>query len=564
MVNNGTLDGLISLEGTGHSVTNNGLITVTDPGSPVGASHLIRRNFTQSATGTLALRVDSAGQSDKLTVTSATLGGTLRAIVQPGLYGPSTFYADVVDANDPITTTFVQTTTSSVFLTAIATYNTYSVDLTLNRTPFGSVPGATQNQRNVGNYLEQNYSTALGGNAATFFTALLQSSSLGVLDQLSGAGTTGAQQGAFDAGSMFSKTMMDQVWSWLDGGGAGTNDISPESALLQYAAGNKASARPEYKAFAAIRPANGAFQPQQWRAWATAFGGSQSLRGDPVVGSIDASNRTLGGAGGFDYQVNPNLLLGFAVAGTSTEFSVPGLSTSGRLEAAHLGVYGAYRWGATHVAGTLSYSHFENDTNRTISGVGPTETAKGQFGSDQFGSRLQVGHKFMFDRVAVTPFAAVQYTQLWQRAYTEASSAGFGVPGILGLSFQSRSISSLPTFLGAEINTRIAAAHGAFQGAFSWRGLGAVRAGVVGARIHAGSQHRRRDEHPAHGYVHRGRSARGERCRTDRGGIELLPHQECRALRQFHRRIFQPHLQQCRQRRAAGELVGQLRYEYIY
>jgi outer membrane autotransporter protein len=61
----------------------------------------------------------------------------------------------------------------------------------------------------------------------------------------------------------------------------------------------------------------------------------------------------------------------------------------------------------------------------------------------------------------VTPFAAVQYTQLWQRAYTESSSAGFGVPGILGLSFQSRSISSLPTFLGAEINTRIAAAHGA-------------------------------------------------------------------------------------------------------
>ena len=466
MVNNGTLDGQISLEGSGHSLTNNGLITVTDPGSPVGTTHSISGSFIQSATGTLALRVDSAGQSDKLGVTSATLGGNLRVVVQPGLYGASTFYAGVVGANDPITTTFAQTTTSSVFLTATATYNANSVDLTLTRTPFGSVAGATQNQRNVGNYLEQNYSTTLGGNAATFFTALLQSSSLGVLDQLSGAGTTGAQQGAFDAGSMFSKTMMDQVWSWLDGGGAGTNDINPESALLQYAAGNKASARPEYKAFAAIRPANGAFQPQQWRAWATAFGGSQSLRGDPVVGSIDASNRTLGGAGGFDYQVNPNLLLGFAVAGTSTEFSVPGLSTSGRLQAAHLGVYGAYRWGATHVAGTLSYSHFENDTNRTISGVGPTETAKGQFGSDQFGSRLQVGHKFMFDRVAVTPFAAVQYTQLWQRAYTETSSAGFGVPGILGLSFQSRSISSLPTFLGAEINTRIAAAHGAFQARF--------------------------------------------------------------------------------------------------
>ncbi len=461
VINNGTLDGQISLEGSGHSVTNNGLITVTAPGSPVGAPHLIEGAFTQTAAGTLALRVDNTGASDTLTVTTANLGGTLRATVQPGLYGASTFYAGVVTATDPIIATFAQTTTSSAFFTATATYNPNSVDLTLNRVPFGAVAGATQNQRNVGNYLEQNYSTSLTGNAATFFAALLQSPSLGVLDQLSGAGTTGAQHGAFSAGTMFNKAMTDQVWSWLGGGGLGTNDLNPESTLLQYAAGSKKPARPEYKAFAAIRPESGAFRPQQWRAWATAFGGSQSLRGDAIVGSPDAGNRTFGGAGGFDYQVSPNLLLGFAAAGTSTEFSASGLATSGRLEAGHLGVYGAYRWGATHVAGTLSYSHFENDTNRLISGVGPTEAAKGQFGSDQFGGRLQVGHKFTFDRFAVTPFAAVQYLQLWQRAYTEASSAGFGVPGILGLSFQSRTVSSLPTFLGAEINTRIAVAHDA-------------------------------------------------------------------------------------------------------
>jgi uncharacterized protein with beta-barrel porin domain len=472
VVNNGALDGQISLEGSGHSVTNNGLITVTAPRSPVGAPHLVDGSFTQSAAGTLALRVDNTPASDTLTVTTANLGGTLRATVQPGLYGPSTFYAGVVTATDPITTTFTQTTTSSAFFTATATYNPNSVDLTLNRVPFGSVAGATQNQRNVGNYLEQNYSTSLTGNAATFFTALLQSPSLGVLDQLSGAGTTGTQHGAFSAGTMFNKTMMDQVWSWLEGGGGGgASDFTPESTLLQYAASDKKRARPEYKAFSAIRPDAGAFRPQQWRAWATAFGGSQSLRGDAVVGSPDASNRTFGGAGGFDYQVSPQLLLGFVAAGTSTEFSASSLSTSGRLEAGHLGVYGAYRWGATHVAGTLSYSHFENDTNRTISGVGPTETAKGQFSSDQFGGRLQVGHKFVFDRFAVTPFAAVQYMQLWQRAYTEASSAGFGVPGILGLSFQSRTVPSLPTFLGAEINTRIAVAHGAVWAPFvraSW------------------------------------------------------------------------------------------------
>jgi len=265
--------------------------------------------------------------------------------------------------------------------------------------------------------------------------------------------------------------MMDQIWDWLDGGGLGTGDLNPQSTLLQYAAADKKSARPEYKAFAAIRPESGAFRLQRWRTWATGFGGSQSLRGDAVIGSFDASNRTVGAAGGFDYQVSPNLLLGFAAAGTATDFSVPGLSTSGRLDAAHLGLYGVYRWGATHVAGTLSYSHFTNDTTRTITGVGPTETAKGRFDSDQFGGRLQVGHKFLFDRFAVTPFAAVQYMQLWQHAYSETSFIGAGVPGILGLNVQSRTISSLPTFLGAEVNTRIAVAHGAVWAPFvraSW------------------------------------------------------------------------------------------------
>jgi hypothetical protein len=234
VVNNGTLDGRISLDGTDHSVTNNGLITVTDPGTPVGAAHFVAGSFTQGAAGTLALRVDKSGASDTLTVTTANLGGTLRATVQAGLYNSSTFYAGVVTATNQIATTFSQTTTSSAFFTATATYNPNSVDLTLNRVPFGSVAGATQNQRSVGNYLEQNYSTSLTGNAATFFTALLQSPSLGVLDQLSGAGTTGAQHGAFSAGTMFNKTMMDQVWSWLEGGGGGggASDFAPESTLL--------------------------------------------------------------------------------------------------------------------------------------------------------------------------------------------------------------------------------------------------------------------------------------------------------------------------------------------
>jgi uncharacterized protein with beta-barrel porin domain len=462
VINNGTVDGQIDLEGGNHTFTNNGLVTITDAGTTLGAVHTINGAFIQNASGTLALRVTpdtTPFTYDALQADTAVLGGSLKALVLPGLYQSTQTYTNVLAFCSCSLGTFDTVISSSPFFNASAAYFSDHVDLTLNRIPFGSVPGETQNQRNLGNYLEQNYSTGLTGNAATFFGTLLASGSLGVLDNLSGEGTTGTQQTAFNAGTMFNKTMLDQVLSWLDGGMPGGNDISPESTLLQYASAEKPS-RPEYKAFAAIRPEAGAFRPRPWRAWMTAFGGSQSLRGEAAIGSADLSNRTFGAAGGLDYQVSPDLLVGFAAAGTSSNFSVPGRATNGTLDAAHLGVYGVYRRGAAYLAGTLSYSHFDNSTIRTISGVGPRETATGRFGSDQFGGRLQAGYKFAFDRFAVTPFAAVQYLQLWQRGYAEASVTGAGTPGILGLSFQERTIASLPTFLGAQVDTRIAFAHG--------------------------------------------------------------------------------------------------------
>jgi hypothetical protein len=59
----------------------------------------------------------------------------------------------------------------------------------------------------------------------------------------------------------------------------------------------------------------------------------------------------------------------------------------------------------------------------------------------------------------VTPFAAVQSSTLWQRGSTETSTAA-GLPGILGLTSQSQTTTSLPTFLGVQLDTRLALANG--------------------------------------------------------------------------------------------------------
>ncbi len=100
-----------------------------------------------------------------------------------------------------------------------------------------------------------------------------------------------------------------------------------------------------------------------------------------------------GGAAGLDYQFTPDILFGFAAGGSSSNFSVRDRITSGHLEAGHFGGYGVKTWGSFYTAGALSFNTYRNDTSRTIAGVGPIETATGNFGSNMWSGRLELGYK---------------------------------------------------------------------------------------------------------------------------------------------------------------------------
>lgn len=311
----------------------------------------------------------------------------------------------------------------------------------MTRQGFGAVAGETTNQRAVGNALEAGYSPALSGAAASFYSQRLQAGSVAVLDKLSGEGTSGTQNTAFAAGSMFGQTMDGQMNAWRAGSRGG--EAGP--GALGYA-----EARPVTSAFNALK-APPLVQPQ-WHAWASGFGVGQSLRGDAATGSAGFSDRIAGGAAGLDRLLNPDLLVGIAAGGSTATFDVSDRATSGRLDGAHVGAYAMQRFGATYLSAQLAYSHFNNSTTRTVTGVGADEIARGSFGSDQFGGRLEIGRTSDFGAVAVTPFAALQAARLWQAAYTETSVTGAG-PGALGLSYAARNVSSLPLFLGTKFDS---------------------------------------------------------------------------------------------------------------
>jgi outer membrane autotransporter protein len=451
ITNNGTLDGQILLLGTGNGLTNAGLITITHTGTaPAAGDFFIGGTFTQTAKGTLALRVDKTGLHDGLSATGqVTLNGTLRAVLQPGLYQSSTTYTNVVQSNTGVSGRFTNVTTSLAFFNAVATYNAMSVDLTLNRYGFGAAPGETANQRAVGNALEAGYSTSLSGAAAAFYTNLLQVGSVRVLDALSGEGASGTQNTAFTAGTLFGQTMDSQMTAWL----AGSRGVAGGGAL-GYAEERPGAVTSAFNAMKAPPLA----QPL-WNAWVAGFGASQSLSGDAVIGSAGFSDRVAGGAIGVDHLVNPDLLVGIAAGGSAATFSVDDRATSGHVDGGHIGAYAMQRFGASYLSAQLAYSHFDNTTTRLISGVGPSETAKGAFGSDQLGGRLEIGHGFAFNAITVTPFAAVQAARLWQAGYTETSTAG-ALPGLLALNYAAKGVSSLPTFLGTKFDARFDVGNG--------------------------------------------------------------------------------------------------------
>src|SRR5262249_23748284 len=162
-----------------------------------------------------------------------------------------------------------------------------------------------------------------------------------------------AQNTAFATGRMFDSLMMDQGAFWRSGQTTDSEGVTYRAAPLAYAAENKKPAAPVFKELKALPPA---YQPRTWRVWTGGFRAEPSVKGDAVVGSADAGTSAAGGVMGFDYQVDPTRLIGVAVGGSESHFSVPDRATSGDLVAGHVGAYGVATWGALYAAGVLSYS----------------------------------------------------------------------------------------------------------------------------------------------------------------------------------------------------------------
>ena len=319
-------------------------------------------------------------------------------------------------------------------------------------------------------------------------------------------------------------------------------------------AARPATRRAEELAAACEKASATACEPTpSWSAWANAFGGAQWLNADPATGAPAAQQAIGGGAFGGDYRIGPQTVVGLAAGLSNSNYSVAATGASGRATGAHFGLYGLQDWEAFYVNAAIAYSRFDGSATRSIAGIGNTETAKSSAVSSQLAGRIEVGRPFevgQFERAqfGVTPFAAFQPAQLWTPGYLGIErDRKTGAPGVFALNYQPQATTSLPTFLGAQLDAETEINARPLTG---WLRAAWVHEFLTDRGVTAGFT-----VLPGSSFTVDGARAASDAARLD-FGVKVRRRQPDVAVRQRQCRALRPRPEPRRHRRPAHRLVG--------
>ena len=243
------------------------------------------------------------------------------------------------------------------------------------------------------------------------------------LTQLSGEANVDGQAVTFQQMTQFLSLMLDPFVFGRNGigGGAGALGFAPEQE-----ANFPSDIALAYNAILKAPPPKPATLDQRWTAWGTAYGGSDKTNGDPTVGSNTFTASTFGFAAGMDYHPAPDTILGFALAGGGTNWTLAQALGSGRSDAFQAGVYGTKYFGPAYVAGSLAVANNFMTTNRTALGDQLTSS----FNAQSVGGRVEAGYRYAVQpAIGVTPYGALQAQSFHtpSRSEIDLTGGGFGL-----------------------------------------------------------------------------------------------------------------------------------------
>jgi uncharacterized protein with beta-barrel porin domain len=327
-------------------------------------------------------------------------------------------------------------------------------------------PSASTDQRSVANAIDT--FVVNGGALPLAFLNLfnLSPSDLGnALTQLSGESGTGIAQAGTQA--------MNSFLSLVTNPFAENRGFAPESP----------PSRPPliYKAASYYKTPAVEIDPRRWSIWAAAYGGQNNTGGSVLDGSHDRLERVYGYATGLDYRVTPYTVVGFALAGGSTNYGLTDGLGGGHSDLFQSAIYSITRVDAAYVSAALAYGwhHVSTDRFLTVAGI---DHLTADFSANNIGGRIEGGYRFAIPDIfylpgfGLTPYAAFQMQAFRTPFYSETATSG---SSIFALNYNPNTTTTTRTELGAwfdrysslndgailSLRTRTAWAHDDWTGA---------------------------------------------------------------------------------------------------
>ncbi|MBR1120147.1 autotransporter domain-containing protein [Bradyrhizobium lablabi] len=465
-----TVNGGATLAGSGNvgtTVINGGTLAAGSAGGSVFGPLAVAGSLTFTAASTYLIQVSPATAGRTNVTGAANLGGaTVNAVFQPGSYVNKKY--TILTANGGLggTTFDPAVVSNNSNLTATLSYdpNNVFLNVTLNFvTPNGPL---SVNQQNVANTLTNFFNTT--GSIPVAFAAL----SAQGLAVASGELGTGIIQSATQADNFFLNLLLDPTIAGRAGGfapvGSTTGLADEDDEALAYAK-KRLATKSERDAYAMARkaPALLAAQPaSRWSVWGSAYGGAVNIDGNAVIGSNDLTARAWGVVGGADYRVTPNTLLGFALAGGGTNYSLANGLGRGSSDLFQAGVFGRHNFGPAYVSGALNYGWHDVTTNRTVMLAG-VDQLQARFRAETFSGRFEGGYRYANPLLALTPYAAAQFTSVRLPGYAEQVLAGAGT---FALTYAGQTTTATRTELGLRTDKSYAMQDGmlTLRGRVAW------------------------------------------------------------------------------------------------
>jgi autotransporter-associated beta strand protein len=417
------------------------------PGSASGSVFgplTVNGSLSFTAASTYMIQVSPANAGLTNVSGTATLGGaTVNAAFLPGSYVNKQY--TIVHATGGVSGTFNPAVTSNMAnLQPTLSYDPNNAFLNI-KLAFMPPPSGTLNvnQQNVANALT-NFFNSTGSIPAAF--ASLNAAGLTIA---SGELGTGVIQSSIKASDLFLNLLLDPTIAGRAGGfaqGSGaSSQFAADDVALAFSA--KRSASPSERdayAMATKAPLLSTPPVNRWSIWGAAYGGSETIGGSTVVGSQDLTARVWGLAAGADYKVSPDTLLGFALAGGGTGYSLANGLGSGSSDLFQAGAYGRTNFGPAYLSAALAYGWHDVTTNRTVALAG-LDQLQGRFRAETFSGRFEGGYRFATPSVGITPYAAAQVISFNLPNYAERSLVG---GGLFALNYAAQTTTDTRTELG--------------------------------------------------------------------------------------------------------------------